>query len=201
MIALGPAVFVALLPLLAVTATAFAKAAVLLGLLRGGLGLPAALPTPVIWGFAAVLAAAVMAPVGVAIEAAVALPIDDPGWPRAVVERGWPILDGFLIAHTEPADAAAIDAALRPAAGAGHGPSAPARIVAFLVSELSAAFRLGVLLLAPFLVIDLLCAQVLVGLGFARLPPLAVALPFKLLLFVVADGWLLLVRGFAASYG
>lgn len=204
MIALGPAVFVALLPLLAVTATAFAKAAVLLGLLRGGLGLPAALPTPVIWGFAAVLAAAVMAPVGVAIEESVALPIDDPGWPRAVVERGWPILDGFLAAHTEPADAAAIDAALRPGAGDGRaadGPSAPARIVAFLVSELSAAFRLGVLLLAPFLVIDLLCAQVLVGLGFARLPPLAVALPFKLLLFVVADGWVLLVRGFAASYG
>ncbi|MCB9528043.1 MAG: hypothetical protein H6701_06545 [Myxococcales bacterium] len=57
------------------------------------------------------------------------------------------------------------------------------------------------LLLAPFLVIDLLCAQILAGLGFGRLPPLAVALPFKLLLFVAADGWVLLVRGFARSYG
>lgn len=189
--------FLALVPLLAVSATAFAKAAVLLGLLRAGLGLPAALPAPVIWGLAAVLAAAVMAPVGAAIDAAVALPVDDPGWPRALIERGWPILDGFLAAHTAPEDAAAIADALRPLGGE---PGPPARIVAFLVTELGAAFQLGVLLLAPFLVIDLLAAQVLVALGFARLPPLAVALPFKLLLFVVADGWLLLVRGFAGSY-
>lgn len=200
MLALGPLLFAALLPLLAVTATAFAKVAVLLGLLRGGLGLPAALPAPVIWGFAAVLAGAVMAPVGAQIDAAVTVGIDDPMWPRAVVEQGWPILDAFLVAHTDPADAAAIDAALRPLA-ADDAPRAPGRIVAFLVSELGAAFRLGVLLLAPFLVIDLLCAQILAAVGFGRLPPTAVALPFKLLVFVVADGWLLLVRGVVGSYG
>lgn len=200
MLALGPLLFAALLPLLAVTATAFAKVAVLLGLLRGGLGLPSALPAPVIWGFAAVLAAAVMAPVGAQIDAAVTVEVDDPRWPVELVERGWPILDAFLVAHTDPEDAAAIDEALRPLA-ADDAPRAPARIVAFLVSELGAAFRLGVLLLAPFLVIDLLCAQVLAAVGFGRLPPSAVALPFKLLLFVVADGWLLLVRGVAGSYG
>ena len=152
-----------------------------------------------IWGFAALLAAAVMAPVGAEIEAAVAVPVDDPAWPRALVDDGWPILDRFLAAHTDPATAAAVDDALRPLAAV-ERPSAPARVIAFLASELAAAFRLGVLLLAPFLVIDLLSAQILAGLGFGRLPPLAVALPFKLLLFVVADGWLLLVRGFAGSY-
>lgn len=190
----------AALPLLAVSATAFAKASVLLGILRGGLGVPGALPAAVTTGLAAVLAALVMAPVGRAAVAA-AGPVDegDPAAWQGAVGRAWPVLDAFLGRHTRDADAALVRAAVAPLdPGAEAGPEV--RVAAFLVSELSAAFELGVLLLLPFLVVDLLVANTLAVIGFALLPPPLVALPFKLLLFVAAGGWGLLVRGFVGGY-
>lgn len=186
-----PLLVAAALPFLAVAATAFARIAVVLGLLRGGLGLPAALPAPVIWGFAAVLAAAVMSPV--AVEIGDALP-QGPIDPALLAERGWPILERFLVTHTPPETAGAVFEAL------GGAATPPARVVAFLVSELDAAFRLGLWLLAPFLVVDLLAAHALLALGFDRLRPAAVALPLKLALFVAADGWMLLVGRLAGGY-
>lgn len=185
-----PLLVAAGLPFLAVAATGFARIAVVLGLLRGGIGLPAALPAPVIWGFAGVLAAAVFAPVAAEIDAALPPgPLD----PALLAERGWPILERFLIARTPPETAAAVFEAL------GGAPSPPGRVVAFLVGELDAAFRLGLWLLAPFLVIDLLMAHALLALGFDRLRPEAVALPLKLGLFVAVDGWLLLVGRLAGG--
>ena len=68
------------------------------------------------------------------------------------------------------------------------------------MTELTAAFQLGVLLLLPFLIVDLLTANTLTALGFHQLSVRLVSLPFKLLLFVAADGWSLLVRGFVRSY-
>jgi flagellar biosynthesis protein FliP len=76
----------------------------------------------------------------------------------------------------------------------------PHRVAAFALSELNAAFRMGVLLLLPFLVVDLLVANTLVSIGFSALSPALVALPFKLLLFLAADGLALLVQGFARAY-
>ena len=104
-------------------------------------------------------------------------------------------LERFLVTHTPPETAGAVFEAL------GGAASPPGRVVAFLVSELDAAFRLGLWLLAPFLVVDLLTAHALLALGFDRLRPAAVALPLKLALFVAADGWLLLVGRLAGGYG
>lgn len=192
------------LPLLAVTATAFAKASVLLGILRGGLGTPDALPATVTTGLAALLAAVVMLPVGRQMVEAVGPPPDNTAlaW-TAAAERAWPVLQDFLDAHTPPERLAQVVEAsvqLDPTAEAA-APSAADRITAFLISELEAAFQLGVLLLLPFLIVDLLVASTLSTIGFALLPPSLIALPFKLLLFVAADGWGLLVRGFLRSYG
>ena len=192
------------LPLLAVTATAFAKASVLLGILRGGLGTPDALPATVTTGLAALLAAVVMLPVGRQMAEAVGPPPDNTAlaW-TAAAERAWPVLQDFLDAHTPPERLAQVVEAsvqLDPTAEAA-APSAADRITAFLISELEAAFQLGVLLLLPFLIVDLLVASTLSTIGFALLPPSLIALPFKLLLFVAADGWGLLVRGFLRSYG
>lgn len=190
----------ALVPLLAVTATAFAKAAVLLGALRSGLGVPGALPVVVTTGLAAVLTALVMAPVGrAAFEAVGDLPPEAPAaWAQAA-ERGWPVVEDFLNRHTRPEDTALVRAAVAELAPAGT-PGPEERVAAFLVSELTAAFELAVLLLLPFLVVDLLVANTLAVVGFALLPPPLVALPFKLLLFVAAGGWGLLVRGFVTGY-
>lgn len=191
----------AALPLVAVTATAFAKAAVLLGVLRGGLGVPGALPVAVTTGLAAVLALLVMAPVGRQVAAAAGdLPPDAAGWTEAAA-RGWAPLEDFLVRQTRPEDAEAVAAVTRRLDPAREGPpDPPARVAAFLVSELRAAFEAGVLLLLPFLVVDLLVANTLTLVGFGLLSPAWVALPFKLLLFVAADGWALLLRGFVEGY-
>lgn len=191
----------AIAPLLAVAGTAFAKAAVVLGILRGGLGSPGALPTPVTTALAAVLALLVMAPVGQRVLDAAAPPagISQANALTDQVARGWPVLESFLRRHTRAQDLEAVTAATaRLAPGTPPGP--PEVLAAFLVSELTAAFQLGVLLLLPFLIVDLLVANTLTTVGFAQLPPTVVALPFKLLLFLAVDGWGLLVRGFVESY-
>ena len=189
-------------PLLAVVATAFAKAAVLLGILRGGLGPSSVLPTPVILGLATVLTLLVMAPIGRDLNAAVGQPVpsEEQAWTRAST-AAWPILERFLVAHTKPADTATVADALKTLdADPLRAEKPAARIMAFSITELTTAFHLGVLLLIPFLVVDLLVANTLAVLGFHLLSPVLVALPFKLLLFVAADGWSLFVRGFLGTY-
>ena len=189
-------------PLLAIMATAFAKAAVLLGILRGGLGPSSVLPTPVVLGFATILTLLVMAPISRDVNAAIGPNLDvNTGDLVSASSTAWPILERFLITHTKPADAATVGDALKaldPDPDLRTRPAA--RIVAFSLTELTTAFHLGVLLLIPFLVVDLLVANTLAILGFHLLSPILVALPFKLLLFVAADGWTLFVRGFMGTY-
>ena len=192
------------LPVLAVTATAFAKVSVVLGALRGGIGLPEVLPLPVLSGLAAVLAATIMLPTARcawdAVEAAGPV-ADTPAGYAAAAERAWPAWEGFLTAHTRPEDLALVTSAsavLAPERAA--GPTPPERVLAFLISELGAAFQLALAVLLPFLIVDLLTANTLAVLGFHLLPPAVVALPFKLLLFVAVGGWGLLVRGLVGTY-
>jgi len=80
--------------------------------------------------------------------------------------------------------------------------NAPFRVLvpAFVISELKTAFMIGFLIFIPFLVIDLIVASVLMSLGMMMLSPVLVALPFKLMLFVLADGWNLLIGSLAASF-
>lgn len=189
-------------PVLAVVATAFARVLVVLGLLRSGLGVPDALPAPVLGALAAVLTAVLMWPTAMEVNAAVT---ETPGGlsdTGAVLQRAWPPLERFLDAHTRDADRALIVEVARtldPAAEVSPLPP-PHRVAAFALSELTAAFRMGVLLLLPFLVVDLLVANTLVALGLGLLSPALIALPFKLVLFLAADGFPMLLRGFARAY-
>ena len=82
------------------------------------------------------------------------------------------------------------------------GEAAPMRVLvpAFAISELKSAFQIGFMILIPFLVIDLVVASVLMSLGMMMLSPVLVALPFKLMLFVLADGWNILIGSLAASF-
>ncbi len=74
-------------------------------------------------------------------------------------------------------------------------------IPAFVISELKTAFQIGMLLYVPFLVIDMVVASVLLSMGMMMLPPIMVSLPFKLMLFVLADGWYLIVGSLVKSFG
>jgi flagellar biosynthetic protein FliP len=79
----------------------------------------------------------------------------------------------------------------------------PTRVLipAFMISELKTAFQIGFVLFLPFLIIDMVVASVLLSMGMMMLPPIMVSLPFKLLLFVLADGWYLLVGSLVKSFG
>lgn len=108
----------------------------------------------------------------------------------------------FLEKQTDPEILSKVTTAVK-AADAKPGDAAPFSFLAsaFLLTELKAAFQLGLMLLIPFLVIDLLVANVLVLLGYAQLSPLTVSLPLKLLVFFAVDGWTLVTQRLLTSYG
>jgi type III secretion protein R len=196
----------ALAPIALVTLTSFLKISVVLSIARSALGAPQVPPNTVVTGLALLLTALVMAPVAEEAAAAarsapaardVAATLDAAG--RAAVP-----LKAFLARHARADDRAAfLDLARRlrgPAAEAATEGDLAVLAPAFVVSELRRAFTIGFLVFLPFLVVDLVVANVLLALGLTQLSPTSVALPFKLLLFVAVDGWRLLARGLALSY-
>ena len=199
--------------------TCFVRISVVLSILRSAIGAPQVPPTQVLTGLALVLTLAVMAPTGERMVAAFA-----PVFPSLAAAADADLASGkvvaalgtaaarareplreFLLAHTVPRDRATFHAlALKmraPEERAGVTDRDLAVVVpAFVTSELRRAFEIGFLLFIPFLVIDMVVANLLLALGMHMLSPTTVSLPFKLLLFVVADGWTLVVRGLMESY-
>jgi type III secretion protein R len=208
-----------LVPFALLMVTCFVRISVVLSILRSAIGAPQVPPTQVLTGLALVLTLAVMAPTGERMLAAVA-PVfptlsaafgADLASPQTVAalgtaaDRAKEPLREFLLKHTAGHDRATFHAlALKlrtPAERAGITDRDLAVIVpAFVTSELRRAFEIGFLLFIPFLVIDMVVANLLLALGMHMLSPTTVSLPFKLLLFVVADGWALVVRGLMESY-
>ncbi len=201
------AVALALVPFAVILLSCFVKVAVVLTVLRGALGssLP---PKPVIAALTLLLTIFVMAPVGERTWAAV-----EPGLGRGdaasladAAARGREPIREFLAAHAPERERQSfleLQRRLRPPAERAAVGERDLVVVApaFVVAELKAAFQMGFLLLLPFLVLELVVASVLTTLGMTTLEPRRVALPFKLLLFVLADGWHLLARGLVLSYG
>jgi type III secretion protein R len=205
-----------LLPFVVLLMTSFVKITVVLSILRGALGTPQIPPAQVITGLALILTCYVMAPTGERMYRAIepllgraagadltsAAALDTLGDAGA---RAREPLREFLLKHASPRDRALFhELALRL-----RTPEERARITdgdllvaapAFLTSELRRAFEIGFLLFLPFLVVDMVIANLLLALGMHMLSPTTVSLPFKLLLFVLADGWQLLLRGLVESY-
>lgn len=219
MAALSPDLLRMLLPVLVgglAVALAFIKISVVLAVLRRGLGggVP---PASVLALLALLLATLAMVPTIERGQRAVAdLPATSA--PAELLQAGSAPLREFLQRHTPAREQQAVrelaarlapraESPAQPApaatllAGAGPGPDALTVLApAFALSELRAAFLLGFGLLLPLLLIDLLCAVLLSGLDLYGLSPRAVALPFKLLLFVLGNGWQLLLRGLLLGY-
>ena len=197
----------ALLPILLVTCTSFLKIAVVLSVVRSALGVPQVPPSTAVTGLALVLTLAVMAPVAEAAWAAAGeRPVAaDGGGALEAGARALVPLKGFLARFARADDLAAfldLGRRLRPPGRAEEvGPEDLAVLApAFMVSELRRAFTIGFLVFLPFLVVDLVVANVLLALGLTQLSPSSVALPLKLLLLVSVDGWRLLARGLALGY-
>ncbi len=197
----------ALAPVLLVTLTSFLKIAVVLSVVRSALGAPQVPPTTAVTGLALVLTLSVMAPTAEAAWAAwqAGPPARGAAGALAAGERALVPLRAFLARFARADDREAfLDVARRlrgPERAAEAGPDDLAVLApAFMVSELRRAFTIGFLVFLPFLVVDLVVANVLLALGLTQLSPTSVALPLKLLLLVAVDGWRLLARGLALGY-
>jgi flagellar biosynthetic protein FliP len=187
---------VSLLPAIVLSCTCFVRFIVVFGFVRTGLGTPSAPPNQVLVGLALFMAVFVSAPVGMEIyNKAGRAYLDGQIDEKQAFDQATPILRGFLLHHTTETDLALfyeVSNAPRPATI----DEVPLKIAvpAFILSELRIAFKIGLTILLPFLVIDLVAATVLTSLGMVMVPPSVVALPVKLLVFVMIDGWHLVVQ-------
>lgn len=186
------------LPLLLAACTAFTKISVVLAALRHGLSAERLLPFGSMLALALVLTALVMAPVAEACLSALELAGGVEALTAAPLELGRELLTPlweFQRAHAEQ-DQLELFAEL-----SGRAIEEPVVLVpAFLVSELGRALELSVMILIPFVVVDLICAQLLVLLGLGTTPTTVVALPAKILLFLAADGWTTVIVGLIEGY-
>jgi len=197
-----------LLPFVLVVTTSFTKIAVVLSILRSALGTQNVPPNVVLAALAVLLTGFVMAPVATqqlaAVEplfAAGAPPLDDFAAWRAIVDAIVQPLSVFLAANASPAEVE-LFASLRGIDVPPEPASLPLWVLApaFTLTELTEAFQIGFLLFLPFLVLDLLIGAILLSLGMHMLSPTAVSMPFKLLLFVLVNGWISLSHSLVLGY-
>jgi len=190
------------LPAVLLLMTGFTRIVIVLSLLRQAMGTQAAPPNQVIVGLSLFLTFFVMGPTidRVYAEAYEPFNTNQIAFDEAL-RRGEVPMREFMLKQTRQADVmlfarlAKIDPAVKAA-------EVPFKVLvpAFVTSELKSAFQIGFLIFVPFLVIDMIVASVLMSLGMMMLSPVLVALPFKLMLFVLADGWNLLLGSLAASF-
>ncbi len=192
-----------LAPAILILTTSFTRIVIVLSLLRNAIGTPASPPSQVIIGLALLLTFFVMAPVygqiqEQALDPFLAGEIDQ----ETAFERAVEPLRQFMFENTREKD---LDLFL-----AMSGQEAPATLdevptvtlmPAFVISELRTAFMMGFVLYVPFLIIDMVVSSVLLSMGMMMLPPSLISLPFKLLVFVMVDGWYLVARSLLLSYG
>jgi flagellar biosynthetic protein FliP len=190
------------LPAVLLLMTAFTRIVIVLSLLRQALGTQAAPPNQVIVGLSLFLTFFVMSPTLDRVYADAYAPFSrqEIDFSNALSRGEAPMRD-FMLKQTRQSD---LDLFTRLAKlPAGTAPATvPMRVLvpAFVTSELKSAFQIGFMIFVPFLIIDMIVASVLMSLGMMMLSPVLVALPFKLMLFVLADGWNLLLGSLAASF-
>lgn len=197
-------------PFAALMMTSYTKLVIVFGLLRAALGLQQTPPNMVLNGIAVILTIYIMAPVGMAIGdtlrgRALGVPGQAAGDIAAVLDAARPPVRDFLLKHTRERErqfflksAAQVWPKERAAALAED--DLIVLVPSFALSELTRAFQIGFVIYLVFVVVDLIVATVLLALGMSMLAPTTVSLPFKLLLFVMLDGWARLVHGLVLSY-
>ena len=208
-VALLPIILVVgFLPFLVIMATSFVKISIILSLIRNALGVQQIPPNMVLHGIALILTLYIMAPV---VEAAwsslAALDLDTASMEEIFTAAGAaadPFI-AFLQRHASPTQIAFFvqtaqefwPADLRDGATPDN---LLILIPAFTVSELTSAFEIGFLLYLPFIAIDLIISNILLAMGMMMVSPMTISLPFKLLMFVLLDGWTQLIHGLVLTY-
>ncbi len=191
-----------LLPALLLCMTPFVRLLVVFHFLRQALGTQTAPTNQTLLGLALVLTLFLMQPVGVAIQRTSIAPFQQgkiDAW--QAVEAGSVPLKSFMLRFVRPKDEALfveLGRVQRPA----RAEELPFRVVmpAYILSELKAGFQIGAVLFLPFLVIDMVVASITTSVGMMQLPPVVISTPLKLLLFVMVDGWNLLIGSLMRSF-
>lgn len=192
-----------LLPAILLTCTSFTKILVVLGLTRNALGLQQTPPNQVLAGLALFLSLFIMGPVlGDMNDAGVQPYLKGDKTTSQAYKDGVKPLQAFMLDHTDDAELQLLtNVAKRELPKNRDDVSMATLVPAFVLSELKEAFIIGFIVFIPFLVIDIVVSGALMALGMMMMPPVMVSLPFKLLLFVLVDGWALVIKSLVASYG
>jgi len=183
--------------------TSFTRIIIVLGFVRRALGTQTLPPNQIMLGLALFLTLFIMAPTITRMHTEALSPyLADTISQTEALDRAKGVARDFMLKHTRKNDLALfirIAGEERPKTAADV--SFTTLMPAFMTSELKTAFQMGFVIFLPFLVIDLVIAAVLMALGMMMLPPVVVSLPFKILLFVLVDGWVLLLQALVRSYG
>ncbi len=193
----------AVAPALLVMTTSFTRVIVVLSLLRNAIGIPQLPPNQVLLGLALFVSVFVMAPVWKTVNAQAFEPyMSGQISSEEALEKAEVPIREWMLKQTREQDLALfvkMSGASQPATVA----DVPTYVVipAFIISELKTAFTMGFIIFVPFLVIDVVVSSVLLAMGMMMLPPVVISLPFKILLFLLVDGWALILGTLVQSFG
>ncbi|CAB1370528.1 flagellar type III secretion system pore protein FliP [Denitratisoma oestradiolicum] len=191
------------LPAMLLMMTSFTRIIIVFSLLRHALGTQTSPPNQVLVGLALFLTFFIMAPVADRVYTEAYLPLAENkiSFPEAL-DRGTVPLRSFMLKQVREADLATFTKIAKQPKPA-SADQIPMRVLipAFVTSELKTAFQIGFIVFIPFLIIDMVVASVLMSMGMMMMSPVIVALPFKIMLFVLVDGWNLLVTSLVQSFG
>ncbi|WP_300543116.1 flagellar type III secretion system pore protein FliP [Maricaulis sp.] len=192
-----------LAPSIVIMTTSFVRIVVVLSLLRTGLGLQQSPPNAVLVSLAIFLTGFIMAPVFTqSYEEGIQPLLEDEIELTEAFDLSTGPLKTFMLTHTREDDLALfIDMSQQPPPETPEATSFWIVAPAFMISELRRAFEIGFLLFIPFLIIDLVVASILMSMGMMMLPPIVISLPFKLIFFVLIDGWRLVTGSLMQSFG
>ena len=192
-----------ILPSLIIMMTSFTRIIVVFAILRQALGLQQTPSNQILLGLAMFLSLFIMMPVlNVINETALQPYINEEIMPLEALDRAQIPIKEFMLAQIREDDLN-LFVRLSGEKGIQTPMDTPLHIIvpAFVTSELKTAFQMGFMLFIPFLIIDLVVASVLMAMGMMMLSPIIISLPFKIMLFVLIDGWALVIGTLAASYG
>ncbi|WP_263079334.1 type III secretion system export apparatus subunit SctR [Endozoicomonas sp. Mp262] len=197
-----------LIPFMAVMATSFIKLTVVFSLVRNALGIQQIPPNIALYGMAIILSLYIMAPVGFAVYdywESHDISLENKTSVVDFWNEGLTPVRGFLQSHTRPREIAFFQDTATNLWPENYSKrldkdSLLILLPSYTVSELTLAFEIGFLLYLPFIAIDLIVSNVLLAMGMMMVSPMTISLPFKLLLFVLVDGWTRLIHGLVGSY-
>lgn len=192
-----------LAPAILMMVTSFTRIVVVLSFLRSAMGIQQTPPNTVLVSLALFLTAFIMMPTMEAVYDQAIVPlVEEEITELEALERGSAPVRDFMLAHVREQDLK-LFVELGDVDGVEAAEDTPMRalIPAFMISELRRAFEIGFLLFLPFIIIDMVIASILMSMGMMMLPPIVISLPFKLIFFVLVDGWYLVAGSLVKSFG